>query len=362
MKYFAKELQTGDMLSRTAGVKARDDADAILSANGWQEILFTFDSEDQGKKNLFHSLHYHQQTAQIWKQQLAHLQAGDILLMQFPVKNHSLLLFSVIQNALRKGVKILLLIHDLEIIRATLKDDMPFMKGIRLSLEEKSILHSCTGMIVHNNAMKKKLCEMGYAPEKMITLGIFDYLIPDYDQKSTSIQTGKNLPVIIAGNLRKHKAGYVYDLPENCHFNLYGIGYEAPEKEHISYFGSYPPDELPFALNGSFGLVWDGDSAKTCAGVYGQYLKINNPHKTSLYLASGIPVIVWKHSAMANLIQEHDLGLTVESLDEIADQISALSPEAYQHMLNQVQTLAIKLRNGAFLKRAAEQLSNRKEI
>ncbi len=33
-----------------------------------------------------------------------------------------------------------------------------------------------------------------------------------------------------------------------------------------TYFGSFLPDELPAALEGGFGLVWDGDSAETCSG------------------------------------------------------------------------------------------------
>ena len=30
------------------------------------------------------------------------------------------------------------------------------------------------------------------------------------------------------------------------------------------------PDELPFAMKGSFGLVWDGESANTCTGIFGE--------------------------------------------------------------------------------------------
>ena len=60
--------------------------------------------------------------------------------------------------------------------------------------------------------------------------------------------------------------------------------------ENETYFGSFLPDELPAALEGGFGLVWDGDSAETCSGVFGEYLRYNNSHKASLYLASGFPL------------------------------------------------------------------------
>ena len=35
-------------------------------------------------------------------------------------------------------------------------------------------------------------------------------------------------------------------------------GYEGKEKQNIKYYGAFMPDELPFAMKGSFGLVWDG--------------------------------------------------------------------------------------------------------
>ena len=114
---------------------------------------------------------------------------------------------------------------------------------------------------------------------------------------------------MIAGNLRRHKAEYVYRLPDSQKFNLYGVGYEKQNKNNICYHGSFDPDELPFVLEGSFGLVWDGDSAETCSGVYGQYLKVNNPHKCSLYLATGLPVIVWKESTVARIVKKQSLVL-----------------------------------------------------
>lgn len=63
------------------------------------------------------------------------------------------------------------------------------------------------------------------------------------------------------------------------------------------WHGSFKPEESPEHLQG----VWDGDSVDTCAGNTGAYLRYNNPHKTSLYLACGMPVIVWKEAAIAAL-------------------------------------------------------------
>ena len=61
----------------------------------------------------------------------------------------------------------------------------------------------------------------------------------------------------------KEKAGYLYALPAEPAYNLYGVGFdESRALENETYFGSFLPDELPAALEGGFGLVWDGDSAE----------------------------------------------------------------------------------------------------
>ena len=40
MKYFSKEIQKDGYIYKTAGVKARDDVDAILRDAGFKELLF----------------------------------------------------------------------------------------------------------------------------------------------------------------------------------------------------------------------------------------------------------------------------------------------------------------------------------
>ena len=81
-------------------------------------------------------------------------------------------------------------------------------------------------------------------------------MIPDFQEKSG--QT-KDQPIIVAGNLAKEKAGYLYTLPEAPSYNLYGVGFDEVERfTNETYFGSFLPDELPAALEGRFwsGLGW----------------------------------------------------------------------------------------------------------
>ena len=118
------------------------------------------------------------------------------------------------------------------------------------------------------------------------------------------------------------------------------------------YKGSFKPDEVPGVLEGSFGLVWDGNTASTCGGNTGEYLRYNNPHKTSLYLASGIPVIVWSEAAMSGFVSENHVGIAVGSLYEIEEKVNAISDADYKEMKDNAIAVSAKLRSGYYFETA----------
>ena len=135
--------------------------------------------------------------------------------------------------------------------------------------------------------------------------------------------------------------------------NVYGNKFEQDKAcEAICYKGSFKPDELPGILEGHFGLVWDGVSEESCVGNTGEYLKYNDPHKTSLYIASGIPVIVWQQAAIADFIIKNKIGITVESLHDVEKAINSISQQDYDLMRRNAKSLGNKLRSGYFTKKA----------
>lgn len=354
MKFIIKEIQYASNTQRTAGIKARDDVEAVLVKNGYKMLVI---DKNIDKSSLgLSSLSFHKATLNAWKDIFKEggIKSGDEVVVQFPAINHSLFLANFFKSCVKNNIKITLLIHDMEILRAAARETTKFTRKIRINLEEKRMLKIADRIIVHNEKMKNKLLEMGFSADKLVNLEIFDYLIDDNGMEYKNSSCTKNDPVIIAGALRRHKVGYVYELPENIQFNLYGVGYEEQEQDNINYLGSFPSDDLPFELVGSFGLVWDGITSKTCAGTFGEYLRINNPHKTSLYLASGIPVIIWKEAALAEFIEKNKCGITVNSLHEIADRINLMTDEEYKEIKNNTLKIAPKLREGFYVKKAVE--------
>lgn len=349
MKYYLKEEFLHDNNAKNAGNKARNDVEEIVKKEGYQPLILSVD--DWYQMNILKAQRH---KAKAFAQVLSQMNKGDILLIQFPMLHHSFFTTGLVKNAQKRGIKVYLLIHDLEVLRHANSTSLPLKYRIRMHLQEGSLLKAADGIIAHNPVMKSVLIEKGIAEDKVISLEIFDYLIPNFQEKTT--QT-KDQPIIVAGNLAQEKAGYLYALPEAPAYNLYGVGFdESRALVNETYFGSFLPDELPAALEGGFGLVWDGDSADTCSGLFGEYLRYNNSHKASLYLASGFPLVVWKQSALSHFVLENGCGIAVESLHDLKKTIENLSDADYQDLLEDTKRVGKGIRDGHYLLTALNNL------
>ena len=345
MKYYLKEEFLHDNNVKNAGNKARNDVEEIVKREGYQALVLSVDNWYE-MSTLKAQLH----KSKAFGQALNQLKQGDELLIQFPMLHHSFFTTHHVKKAQKKGVKVHFIIHDLEALRYVNVENFPLKHKIRVQIQESGLLGAADGIIAHNPIMKSVLVDKGVAEDKIVSLGIFDYLIPNFQENGGLT---KNQPIIVAGNLAQEKAGYLYSLPAEPAYNLYGVGFdESRALENETYFGSFLPDELPAALKGSFGLVWDGDSAETCSGVFGEYLRYNNSHKASLYLASGFPLVVWKQSALSHFVLENGCGIAVSSLSELAEKIRNLSDEEFQKLVSCSQKIGENIRAGYYLKSA----------
>ncbi len=344
MRYYIHEFTNRSNNKISIG-KAREDVNAILCSIGFHPIKIPVRKHGGIYKILRQFL-----AVRDWNRELRRLKSGDILLIQYPPIENTLFLRSVLHKKKQNGLKIILLVHDVWIVHK----NQTWRRRIFASLEYK-VFNNSNYIIVHNRFMKKKFEREGIEEEKLIELGIFDYIIPESTFKiSCEIVHLRTQPIIIAGDLRKWKAAYLADLPDNCEFNLYGIGFDESPKPNIHYQGSFMSDLLPQEMHGSFGLVWDGGSAETCSGMTGEYLRYNNPHKASLYLACGIPVIIWEQAAIAGFILENKCGFTVNSLHEMARIIECMPDYEYEEMRRNAKKMGQMLREGWFLRRAVK--------
>ena len=251
------------------------------------------------------------------------LHRGDVLILQYPLKKYYVY---VCRMAHLRGCKVVTLIHDLGSFRR----------------QKLTILHEITRLnysdyvIAHNSAMKNWLQEQG-CKAILGELEIFDYLSEGINVKEYATSQSP-YKVLYAGALASRKNKFLYDLEDHISsysFVLYGNGFE-PErikkKELFVYKGFVPSEELIATAEGDFGLVWDGNSIESCTGNFGEYLQYNNPHKTSLYIRCGLPVIIWEKAALAPFIREHKIGFSVASLKELHDILPSISEQEYKEM------------------------------
>ena len=92
-----------------------------------------------------------------------------------------------------------------------------------------------------------------------------------------------------------------------------------------------------------------------CQGQSGQYLKYNNPHKLSLYLSSGLPVVIWKDAAEAKYVMDKKVGIAVGSLTELKSIFDDMDENSYYELCENVKFISKKLRKGHFATKAIKE-------
>lgn len=271
---------------------------------------------------------------------------NSLVLLQHPFHYPQLTREKILyQLKKKKHIKFISFVHDVEELRI-------FRYNTYYKREFEFMLKIADVIVVHNQIMKNFFMNQGVDERKLITLEIFDYL---QDSVKDKISQYENC-LVIAGNLDARKCKYISQLNElqNIKIELYGPNFDEKMRqyENITYKGSFPVDQIPYKLNKGYGLVWDGNSIDSCEGASGQYLKYNNPHKLSLYLSSGLPVVIWENAAEAQFVRENNIGLCVKSLRELNDIWNNITIDNYLKMAENVSIISHKLQTGYYGKKA----------
>ena len=226
-------------------------------------------------------------------------------------------------------------------------------KNAKSAIDDAKELYDLANSENDEDTIKSLFDDSESLEQKIVNLEIFDYL---YNEPVPKIIRNNGKKVIVAGNLTREKSGYVYKLKElNVDMCLYGVNYEGDIPDDI-YKGAFSPDELIQHLEGNFGLVWDGTSVEKCTGNTGAYLKYNNPHKTSLYLAADLPVIIWSQAAMADFVKRNNIGIVIDDLHHLSECLKGVSEKDYQEMQQNVRMIGKKIRQGYYFNTALDAL------
>lgn len=321
--YYIEESYSNEQY--TASI-VRKDNEVLLAEEGFKPIRFTQTKDNSFAVKISRLINA---TSVALK-----TQKNSLVVFHFPLLANA---YSLLHTFLKwRGIKTVTFIIDIDGLRY---NDAAKLKKELHQLEKFNYI------IAHNAAMKNFIQQ--HIPQSTVfTIDLFDYPVKESFTEKTFSKT-----VCIAAN--HGKGGFVYKLNElsPVQFNLYGEGYDEKLQTgatNVHYKGIVPPDLLPTIAEGSFGLVWDGDSISGCD----EYLKYNNPHKLSLYIAAGLPVIVWEHSAVALFVKQNGIGITVQSLTGLNEALDTVTENEYERMKQNTIATREKIRKGYYLKTA----------
>ena len=284
----------------SASTKAVKDCIELFSKQSYKDYNMFF-SEDVSSVNRYISIF-----KELWKFYFI-LEKNSIVGIQYPMLNNVFKYF--IKAAKLKKVLFFCIIHDIESLRLGGLDDA-------LVYKEVKNLNYYDCVIAHNDLMVQWLKGKGMTTH-IEPLGVFDYLLKEVPIRNANTIFSKT--IVFAGNLAKSNFIYSLSAIANWNFNVYGPNYKVAKQHsaNVMWRGEFLPDQVVYELNGNFGLIWDGDTIDKCDNVLGNYLKYNNPHKFSLYLAAGLPVIAPKDSAIGKMITDYGLGILIDNLTDL---------------------------------------------
>lgn len=334
------QIEVTEFSMFNAAQKAPDDMVRIVKNFGGQELILR--KQKSGRK-LADTLLYYFRTLAFSMKAAARFRKGDILIVQ---RRMSIPKVRMIAAAVKlRGGRMVLLLHDMDFLRTNKELGLKHRKN---AIQVKFIKQFPI-IIMHTPAMEAYARGIGIGSQTY-HLNLFDYLT-DGSQAAGNVTDEDKNQVVFAGNLEKSEfLKPLNNRPiEEIRYNLYGFA--APSflsNEGLCYCGKFAADHIS-EIKGGWGLVWDGNSADTCAGSMGEYLRYNSSHKASLYLAAGLPLVLWEESSLKDFARENNIGITVGSLDELPGKIAAVSDSEYRQMRENAARVGKKLREGGML-------------
>lgn len=306
--------------------------------------LFTYGWDDEPQESL----------ARHFAALFAGVKKGDIVFIQWIILASNVYREFFFKQAKISGAKVVVIIHDLGYWITS--DEQASERAVLNRHPDIAYILEADAIITHSDAMSKKLVHdfQLLNAEKipyMVPLEVFGFRTFKGSRNSRVLQ--KTIDYV--GNL--HKSSFIKGMTDDFEINVYGPNPEQHgltdiELENIHFKGSFDHEALPTMLEGSFGLVWASDTYPEKVGNDATYQRYNAPHKASLYLASDLPIIVSKDSALANFVERNQIGLVIDDLSQLNSCYDDLTEEKYGELLENTQRIGKLVRENFPIKRA----------
>jgi glycosyltransferase involved in cell wall biosynthesis len=320
-----------------AGTKAVQDCEQILEKHGYQDVSFNFN-----KSPYLIGFSLLNLILLLTKFTLI-VEPKSLIITPYPLIGINRIFKFFIRLLKAKQCIIACIIHDINTLR---------YEGTANEInQEIENLNAYNLIIAHNNSMIQWLKNKGLTA-KTFNIQIFDYLYHEENKFDRIADFSNNkYTITFAGNLNRGKfVNQLFKL-KNLQFNLFGPTSDDKtfnNQKNVAWKGSIAPEDLVTKLQGTFALIWDGDRIENCEGQYGNYIQYNNPHKISLYLAAGLPIIIPAKAALSEFVEKNKIGFTIKSLNEIEEKINKISLNEYQKMVEKLAEFKEKVKRGFY--------------
>ncbi|GBG97505.1 hypothetical protein [Lactococcus termiticola] len=276
------------------------------------------------------------------------VQPGDLVVCLHPILNGFIFDVSLVSALKERGAKVVINVFDTEKLR--------YPKDLGESYDqigkEHALFNQADYLIVHNEAMEAGLREVGVTVP-MLKRGPFDYLMPAEEAK-LSDNLERKLTFVGSFDKSPFLKTWAYQTPLSAFGSRQTAEGEYPLGPNVDYLGM--ANFLQDMPRDAFGIFWDEGFNYQ---VYSQY---TSPHKVALYMATGLPVIVWDGAGIAPFIKREGLGYTVKSLDEIDGLLASITDEELRALKERTNYFSYFIRDGAFTRRVLSELEGRLAI
>jgi len=322
-----------NQFSYDGAVKPRLDTADTLSTLGYEKINF----------NMYGRIEVNSDRYKDVVKELDQVEQGDLVIQQVPSYCSNEFDTYISRYIIDKGAYSVALVHDID----TLRGFYPNFDS------ERVVFNSYDLLVVASDKLKKYLKDSGITT-KIITRGPWDYLqnIPYRDHKITN-------NIYYAGNLSKRKAGFLETFNKNTGLRITVCGnVNNGSKDYIDtscvdYFGPVSPNSISFSEG--WGLIWDNEDDSS-DNFYHTYQEYNWPAKLSVYLRSGIPIIVSKKAQTYSYVKDNHLGIGIDDIKDIPNVLESLSESDKKIIINSCFLVSKKIGNGYYTKQMSENI------
>lgn len=219
-------------------------------------------------------------------------------------------------------------------------------------------MNECKCIISQNKNMSRELRKRGLRSQTF-ELNILDFLSNVVDvEKERNV--GEKWSVCYGGNLSSFQSGFIFKLPycNSVIFNIYGPN--LPSKtlpQGCEFKGAFDAENCVGHIEGDWGLVWNGNDIFVDENdKKSTYYNFVCPHKLSMYLLCGMPVIVYKESAMADFVIQNKCGIVVNDLNDLDRVLSEVNEKMYQQLKKGALKIASRIAVGKYTSNAINEM------